>query len=459
MKTILTLILIFLLFPAMALDIWVSPRGNNSNSGTREQPMQTIDMALRKIRDLRRLNDPVIANGIQIILADGRYQLVEPLLFRPEDSGSETSLTFIKAAPDASPSISGGIRVINWKKAAKVQGLPKAARGKVYVAEIPRVGGKRLAFRQMWVNGQKAVRASNLNDGELDRILSVDKQNESFWIPRPEVDFLNIKQLEFVIHQWWAIAILRVKDMKIVGDSALITFHQPESRIEFEHPWPAPFIDENKEFNGNSAFYFVNHITLLNQPGEWYADEENGMVYYWPNEGEDMALAEVIVPSLETLVEFAGTPDLQVSNISFQGITFEHTSWMRPSFAGHVPLQAGFYILDAYNLEIKGTPDKDSLCNQAWLGRQPAGIELSYASNLTFENCTIQHMAATGIDFIEGTHHNRVEGCTICDIGGTGLQMGFFGDKSFEAHLPYDPTDEREVCRFETVRNNLITDC
>jgi len=459
MKTILTLILIFLIFPAMALEIWVSPNGNDSNPGTQGQPMQTIAMAQRKIRDLRRLNDPAIALGVNIILNDGKFQLVEPLLFRPEDSGSEISPTIIKAAPDANPSISGGIPVTNWKKAGKITGLPKEAQGKVFVAQIPLIGGKRLSFRQMWVNGEKAVRASNLSDGTLDRILSVDKQNESFWIPKPDVDLSSIDQLEFVIHQWWAIAILRVKDMEIVADSALITFHQPESRIEFEHPWPAPFIDENKEYNGNSAFYFINHISLLNQPGEWYADENNGKVYYWPSEGEDMTSAEVIVPYLETLVEFAGTPDLQVSNISFQGITFENTTWMRPSYAGHVPLQAGFFILDAYNLDFKGTPDKDSLCNQAWLGRQPAGIELSNANNVTFENCTIEHMAATGIDLKDGTHHNRIEGCTIQDIGGTGIQIGFFGDKSFEAHLPYNPADKREVCLFETIRNNLITNC
>ncbi|MFA9390223.1 MAG: right-handed parallel beta-helix repeat-containing protein [Prolixibacteraceae bacterium] len=459
-KTLLVaLLIISMQLPIFALDIWVSPNGNDQNQGTQEQPLQSIAMAQRIIRNLRRLNDPSLDQGVKIIVENGRYQLLEPLNFRPEDAGTESSPTIIEAAPNALPSISGGVVVQNWSKAGKIKGIAKNAQGKIWVAEIPRMGGHRIGFRQLWVNNAKAIRASNLNDGALDRILSVNKQKESFWIPKPETTFDETDQLELVIHQWWAIAILRVKDIQVAGDSALITFHQPESRIEFEHPWPAPFIDEKKELNGNSAFYFVNHKALLNQPGEWYADEDAGKLYYWPRENENMSTAEVVVPYLETLVKIAGTADQPVSNIQFKGITFEHAGWMRPSLAGHVPLQAGFYCLDAYKLLQPGTADKAGLENQAWIGRQSAGIELNYASGVHFENCTIQHMAATGIDFVEGTNNNLVQGCTIQDIGGTGLQIGFFGTETYEAHLPYNPVDARVVCNNETIINNLITDC
>src|SRR5690606_17178173 len=70
-----------------------------------------------------------------------------------------------------------------------------------------------------------------------------------------------------------------------------------------------------------------------------------------------------------------------------------------------------------------------------------------------------RHMAATGLDFISGTHDDKVMGCIFEDIGGTAIQIGFFGDDRFEAHLPYNPEDEREVCRNELISNNLITNC
>jgi len=454
------LIMVLITVPSVsAKDIWVSPTGNDANPGTKEKPLASILMAQRQARELRRLNDPSVKNGIQIILNGGVYQLDEPVLFRPEDSGTAESPTTIMAAPVEEPVISGGVRVKNWKKLnGPLSGLPKAATGKLWVADIPEIGGHRLEFRQLWVNGEKAQRASTLTDGTLNRILSVDKPNEIMWVPKPAIAVKDIKQLELVIHQWWAIANLRVKNIRIVSDSAAVTFHQPESRIEFEHPWPAPFIDEKKDKNGNSAFYFVNSIELLNKPGEWYEDLEAGKVYYWPLENQDMTKAETIVPNLETLVQLNGSADSPVKNIHFNGISFKYTSWLRPSKAGHVPLQAGMYLLDAYKLKIPGTPDKARLENQAWLGRQSAAVEARYANGLVFERCLFRHMAATGLDFIVGTSHDLVEGCSFTDIGGTAIQAGFFGSADFEAHLPYNPTDDREVCQYETIVNNLITD-
>lgn len=454
----LLLMMLVIVSSVSAKEIWVAPNGNDANPGTKEKPLASILMAQRQARELRRLNDPSVKDGVQIILRGGVYQLAEPLLIRPEDAGTANSPTVFQAAIGEKPVISGGVKINGWKKGNEtIPGLPSSAKGKIWVANTPKVGGRQLEFRQMWVNDVKADRASNLTDRPLDRILSVDKANEILWIPKPKFSVTEIKQLEFVIHQWWAIANLRVKNIQVVGDSAAITFQQPESRIEFEHPWPAPFIDVNKNQNGNSAFYFIGAVELLNNPGEWYEDLENGKVYYWPRENENMNSAEVIVPCLETLVEINGSLDFLVSEIQFKGIGFEHAAWMRPAKAGHVPLQAGFYLLDAYKLLTPGTPDKATLENQAWVGRQDASVEIKYANNLTFEACTFKHLAATGLDFIVGTNNNHVQDCTFTDIGGTAIQIGFFGDSSYEAHFPYNPTDAREMCHHETIVNNLIT--
>lgn len=459
MKYLSFLILSLLILPASAIEIWVSPAGNDKNPGTKEQPLATLLMAQRKARELRRLNDSSIETGITVILRGGTYFLEEPLFFRPEDSGTENSPTVIKAAPGEQPVLSGGIRVAGWQKAGNIKGLPRKAAGKIWVADAPCPGGRFLEFRQMWVNGKKAQRASTFGDGVLDRILSVDKKNEKMWIPSPGFQINDIGQLEFVIHQWWAIAILRVKNIETKGDSACLAFCQPESRIEFEHPWPAPYIDSEKNQNGNSAYYFANSIQFLNRPGEWFEDVYSGKIYYWPREGEDLATDEFIVPYLETLVNIGGTPDNPVSNLTFEGINFEHSSWLRPSKAGHVPLQGGFYLLDAYKLEVPGTPDKASLENQAWVGRQPGAVAVSGATRIQFECCSFLHLAATGLDFVEGTNFCKAEGCVFSDIGGTGIQAGFFGNSKHEAHLPFDPPDGREVCHHLQISNNLVTDC
>ena len=440
-------------------EIWVSNNGNDRNPGTEEKPLASIDMALRKARELRRLNDPSIRRGIDIIVKDGLYRPDAPVLIRPEDSGTAESPTVIRAADGARPVISGGRNIGNWKKLQQpLAGLPGRAEGKVWVAEIPFMRGGWLQFRQLWVNGKKAVLANTLNDGKLKRILSVDNEEEALWIPTPGITFGDGSHPEFVIHQWWAIANLRTRNIEVNGNKTKLTFEQPESKIEFEHPWPAPFIDEKKEYNGNSAFFFSNAIELLNSPGEWFADYKTGKVYYWPREGEDMQKAEVIAPFLQSITKIVGSADRPVSHIGFKGITFAHTTWLRPSEKGHVPLQAGFYILDAYKLETPGTPDKAALENQAWVGRQPAALEVRYAGNIFVERCRFTHMAATAVDFIAGVNQSRVEGNVLSDIGGTGIQAGFFGSEDFEAHLPYDPSDRRELVRHIKITNNLVSD-
>ncbi len=442
-----------------AKNIYVAPNGNDHAAGIAEAPLASLQMAIRQAREYRRLNGPDIKEDIQIIMQGGTYAMVDPVICRPEDSGNKKSRTIIQAAEGAEVSISGGVEVLNWQKVtSEIAGLPKKAQGKVWEADVPRVGGNRLLFRQMWVDGEKAIRANTINDGKLPRILSVDNENELLWIPNSDMDLTKAQNLELVIHQWWAIANLRVKEMKTQGDSTSVAFYQPESKIEFEHPWPAPFIDAGDTLNGNSAFYFTNAIELLNGEGEWFEDFDNGKIYYWPRKGEDMAKAKVVVPYLENLLSIEGNLDNPVSYIEFKNIKFEHTSWLRPSFKGSVPLQAGIYLTEAYKLKEPGTPAKAELENQAWLGRPSAGISVRYGNHLSFQYCEMQHMAATGIDFVEGTHHNLVEGCIVSDIGGTGIQVGYFGDDSYEAHLAFDPSEDRVLCHHEMIRNNVVTD-
>ena len=443
---------------AQALVIHVAPDGNDRAPGTEDEPLQSIAMAQRKAREYRRLNAIEIRDALVIRLHNGVYELGESLLIRPEDGGTEASPTLFLAAEEASPVISGGTPVSGWRPVKEApEDLSGKAMGKLWWAPAPLKNGRTFDFRQLWVKGVKATRASSMDNGPLPRILSIDKEAESFLIEKPGFEFGPEEHPEFVIHQWWAIAVLRVRDIRPEGKNARISFHQPESRIEFEHPWPAPFMDRNNEYNGNSAYFFVNSLSLLDSPGEWYLDRQAGRVYYWPREGEDLREDRVIVPFLETLVSVAGTADNPVSNIVFQGIGFAYSSWLRPSREGHVPLQAGMYIRDAYKLTEPGTPDKASLENQAWTGRQPAGVELIHASRIRFEDCSFRHMAATGLDMICGVQKSRVQGSIFSDIGGTGLQAGFFGDISHEAHLPYDPLDSRDICRELQISDNLVT--
>jgi hypothetical protein len=290
----------------------------------------------------------------------------------------------------------------------------------------------------------------------MSRIISWDHEAQTCRIPvTDKTMFFDAEGMEMMIHQWWAVAFLRIDKAVVKNDTAVLYFKQPESRIQSEHPWPAPWISKE---TGNSAFYLTNSIYFLDQPGEWFLDRRQQKLYYYPRANENMNEAEVIAPSLETLVKIEGSADHRVSHIYFKGISFQHTGWLRPSQQGHVPHQAGMYMLDAYKLKIPGTPDKNALENQAWVGRPAAAVEASYTTHTGFEQCRFEHLASAGVDYKRGNHYDVIKGNLFKDIGGTAILAGVFSDESMEVHLPYNPADEREVCSNLQISNNLITD-
>lgn len=438
----------------LAGEIWISPKGSDFNDGTRQSPKATLTSALRQAREWRRTEDNRIQGGITIYMEGGTYAFHEPVFIRPEDSGTKESPTIIRSVGDEKVILSGGISINGWKK-----------QGKVWVADVPAFNGRPLDFRQLWVNGKKAVRARDVEDFEkMNRICSVDEKNEILYVPAVSIrrlidnkGNLKAKYAEMVLHQMWCVANLRIRSVEVQGDSAAIRFHQPESRIQFEHPWPRPMVTTDGH---NSAFYLTNARELQDVPGEWYHDIDARKVYYYPREGEKMQEAEVIVPAVETLVRVEGTLDRPVCHIRFEKITFSYTTWMRPSEKGHVPLQAGMYLTDGYRIDPKMQRNylNHLLDNQGWLGRPAAAVRVVAARQIDFERCRFEHLGSTGLDYEEAVQGGVVRGCLFRDIAGNGLLVGSFSPAAHETHLPYDPADRREVCTQQQINNCYFTE-
>ena len=398
-------------------------------------PDSSLADAVRHARELRRLGQ---ATDVTIHLAPGTYFLYEPLRLRPEDSG----LTI--AGNNAV--ISGGLKITNWKR-----------QGKLMVADVPDFNGHPIDFRQLWVNGSKAVRARSVPVGfadgsdpfeQMPRIRAYDKKNHVLWVPKTAVaKILNASYAEMILHEMWCTSNLRIKSIGIQGDSAGVRFHNPEAKIQFEHPWPSPMTPNTGH---PSPFYLVNAKELLDEPGEWYHDIRTHKLYYMPRQGE--TVRETIVPVLETLVDVVGSAEHPVRNIIIKGITFAHTTWMRPSEKGHVPLQAGMYLVEAYKLRPQiDRPNNHKLDNQGWLGRADAAVELRYTEDVNFDGCCFEHLGGSGLDYVVGCHGGTATHCTFTDVAMNGYVCGSFSPEGLETHLPYAPIDFREVCTGQTV--------
>ena len=405
-------------------------------------PDSSLVDAVRRAREMRRLGQ---ASEVTIYLSAGVYQFYEPLRLRPEDSGLRI------VGPAVVPGgavISGGMMITGWKK-----------QGRLLVADVPDFNGRPIDFRQLWVNGKKAIRARDVSDFEqMNRILTYDKKNRVLWVPKKAIPAAILKNTaalpELVLHEMWCTSNLRIKGLSVHGDSVAVTFHNPEAKIQFEHPWPSPMTPNTGH---PSPFYLTNAKELLDEPGEWYHDLREHKLYYMPQAGE--TIKEAIVPAVETLVEFIGTAEHPVCDITIQGVTFAHTTWMRPSEKGHVPLQAGMYLLEAYKLRPQiNRLNNHKLDNQGWLGRADAAVELRYAEDINFQNCRFEHLGGSGLDYVEGCKSGTVTGCTFTDIAMNGLVVGSFSPEGLETHRPYQPADLREVCSRQTVKDCLFHD-
>lgn len=417
---------------AMAGDIYVSNSGSDKAAGTKAAPVQTIQRALRIAREWRRYNDSRAEGGINIILNSGStYTLDEPLFLRPEDSGTPTSKTIIKSSGTEKAIISGGTQVTS------AMGIEAGAKHKFAVFQAPTVSGRHVTARTMWLGDKKLRLASNTKDGEMLPILEFNKDNETITIPASALTDYNIRtiadapQLQMVVHQRWAIAILRVKDIVIKGDKAVLSFLNPESRWEFAHPWPQPVMDGER---GSSSFFLCNASQFLDEDDEWFMDYKTGTITL----ASAPKGSAPTLPHLNRLVTIEGNSGDRVHDILFSNIAFQHSAWQRPQHKGHVTLQGGFPVIEAYKLtEHEGLPWAAGLENQAWVERPEAAISISWAQHVDFSGCSFTHLAATALDYTVGCADISITDNSFTDIGGTAIMAGSFAEGSTEVHRPY----------------------
>lgn len=207
-------------------------------------PDSSLAETIQKAREAKRLGQ---TTAVTIHLSAGTYHLYEPLRLRPEDSG----LTI----QGENAVISGGMEIKNWRK-----------EGKFLVADVPDFNGRPIDFRQLWVNGRKAVRARDVSDFEkMHRIMTYDKKKQVLWVPKKAVvNILKAPYAEMVLHEMWCTSNLRIKSITVQGDSAAIRFHNPEANLQFKHPWPSPMTPNTGH---PSPFYLTNAKELLDEPG------------------------------------------------------------------------------------------------------------------------------------------------------------------------------------------------
>ncbi|WP_135553475.1 right-handed parallel beta-helix repeat-containing protein [Paenibacillus cymbidii] len=397
---------------------YIAPNGNDGGPGTEESPFRTLARARDAVRECKRS----MIGDIVVYLRGGVYRMAETAMFDDRDSGTDGHRVTYRAYPGETPVLSGGVELGGWSKAGQL--LYKCDAGT-------------LRFRQLYVNGERAIRARTPNKGNYFRLLRWDRDNREIVIDRSQIgDWPHLDQVEMVVQQYWAESTVRLAGFTVHGNEARVKLQETEADILFVRPHP-PHAQ-------GQPFHFENALAFADAEGEWYKAADSGDLYYIPRAGEDMATAETVAPMLETLVSVAGTPDRPVRDLVFEGITFMHTGWQRPNECGNLTLQAGQYNLFA-----------DANDNQR-VGRPPAGAYVACAQRVRFERCEFRHMGATALDFHYGTSGCEAEGNIVADVSGNGISLGKFNDPEGNIGDAYNPSDLREVSTGDRIANNVV---
>ncbi|MFH0983714.1 MAG: right-handed parallel beta-helix repeat-containing protein [Planctomycetota bacterium] len=398
----------------MTGDFYVAPDGNDASPGTKDKPFATLERARDAVRTLKK------DKPITVFVRGGTYYLKQPLLFGPEDSGTEKFSITYAAAPGEKPVLSGGRRITGWKK----------GENNLWTVELPEVKAGKWYFRQLFVNGRRAVRARSPNDGFFRVVKAGPDNRTSFTFKKGDLRaFRNIEDAEIVFLHDWSVSRVRLKAVDETTNT--LTLADP-----IGHSGAGYYAIAG--FGPNPRYAVENAPELLDSPGEWYLDRKAGALSYWPLAGEDPARAEAVAPVLELLLSVRGeaAKGRRVEGLRFVGLSFAHCEFPLPEH-GYAEGQAGFY-------EVRPNPDK----SQGWGRlRNPAAVVLENAAGCALEDCAVYGAGGSGISLQGACENNRVTGCRVHDVGGNGIMVGETANKP--EHLAKD----------NAVSNNYVHHC
>jgi hypothetical protein len=351
--------------------LWVTAGGDDRNPGTEEQPLRTIGRA----RDFVRTMNHDMTDDITVFIG-GEHHVGQPIVFGPEDSGTNGFNIVYVAAPGDRPVVSGGFRVSGWTLADGTTNLWAA----------PAPPGLENA-RDLYVNGTPAAHTR----GRLLQVFSRDAAGAPVSTPDPGAKWKNPADVSF-------------------------TPAEPGSL------W--------SERTGATPVFVENAFELLGRPGEWYFDRPAGRIYYTPRAGEDMAKADAVAAAAGALVSGYGSADRPITGIIFKGIRFEYTARPDPSrtdstaavslaFAGEVQfLEDEFLHMGSVALRLGPGVDGATIdgCIFADIARSALAVSGSKRvrladSRITYVASLHPEEAAVSVDHSEGVavENNQID--------------------------------------------------
>jgi len=365
---------IFLTLGVAAQDIYVSKDGNDINPGTKEEPVSTLEAARDLIRHYKSTND-LPDGGITVWIGKGQYDQEEPFILNENDSGEPDAPIVWRTMPDEYVSVTGGKRI------------PSSAFQKVTNRAILKRLSKSAAQNVVQVN----LREHGINDyGEIKQY-----GHAMPVVPAPLEVFFN-------------------------NEPMTLARYPNEGYIKIGKVIDPGSVPRTKDYSNRGAIFEYTdprHEAWAGQEDVWF----QGTFRY--GYADDNILVESIYPK---------TNQVKLAMPSMYGVgsgrDFQH--------------YVAYNILDELDSPGEWYVDKESGILYFW---PPGNINdgsfmvslledpmicLEGASYVTIRDLTIEVGRGIGV-YIERGTNNLIAGCTVKNVGTSGIFMGQGAKQTF----------------------------
>jgi hypothetical protein len=469
LKNILCLLIGFFLLNSYAIDLYVSPVGSDFNDGSINKPLATFAAAQQKARTFAG------KESVTIYFADGVYYLTKTIVFTPEDSGSEKYPIVYKAQNEGAAVLSGGLKLnLSWK--LHQDGIYQAKTPKGIVIDQVFVDGlnqrmarypnydatKKTAAYQGFAadafSKERAAKWKNPKGGYIHTIHSKRWGGYHYIITGKDKEgeitygggWQNNRQLG--MHKEYRMVENIFEELDVAGEwfhdeKNQILYYKPESTTDIENATVEVVqLKQLVDFQGDIKKP-IKHITL-----KGFVVKHAARTF--------METKEPMVRSVWTIFRggafmLTGTEDVKILDCEFGQVggnaifvnNYNRRTLIKGNYIHHTGASGVCFVGDPNALrnplfeygeknevsEIDKTPGpktenypalgivEDCLIhNIGTVERQPAGVQITMAMDITVRDCSIYDCARSGINIGDGAFGGHL--IERCDVFNTVLE-------------------------------------
>lgn len=361
-------------------DIYVSPQGSDDGDGSRENPLKTIEAAVKMIRTEENQSRPV-----NIYFEDGVYNIDSTINLYGINRTAEAPVSF-RACEGAEVEFCG-MKEIDpscFKKISDISILNRVSETvQEKLVEIPlaKIGLDEKATRldtnsrllypyyppALYLNGaeQRISRWPNSGWNIFDTVIDKGGTAQSVWQGEASTEEVENHGAVFEYTDLNPAMWLNCENAYIEG------FFATEYRGEWSKIKNVDIVNNTIELNAYTSYgvtakgrwAVVNQLEEIDIPGEWCIDENESVMYWYPDHDIEQSDKISITGFAGNVINIDG-----ISHVNFENITFGGTRG------------SGILIQNSDNISLKNCTVRDTELN---------GLVIKNCVDLTVSGCDI----------------------------------------------------------------------